>query len=128
MDIFQIAAIGIIGAVLAVMIKRDSPIFAVMISLAVTVLIFLPVLPQLGAVIGLIYGVSQYLGSGREYVLIVIQIIGIAYVAEFASQLCADCGENSIAAKVDLAGKVLIMAVGAPVVIGLLSTVIAMIP
>ena len=128
MDIFQIAAIGIIGAVLAIFIKRESPVFAVMISLAVTVLIFLLVLPQLAAVIGLIDGISRHLGSGREYVLVVIQIIGIAYVAEFASQLCADCGENSIAAKIDLAGKVLIMGVGAPIVIGLLETVVTMIP
>ncbi|MCL2171225.1 MAG: stage III sporulation protein AD [Defluviitaleaceae bacterium] len=128
MDIFQIAAIGIIGAVLAVMIKREAPIFAIMISLAVTVLIFLLLLPQLAAVISLINGIGIHLGSGREHILAVIKIIGIAYVAEFASQLCADCGENSIASKIDLAGKVLIMVIGAPIVIGLLETVIAMIP
>ena len=128
MDIFQIAAIGIIGAVLAITVKKEVPIFAVMISLAVTVLIFLIILPQLGAVIGLMDGIGQYMESGREHVLTVIKIIGIAYVAEFASQLCGDCGENAIAAKIDLAGKVLIMGIGAPIVISLLETVIGMIP
>ena len=80
MDIFQIAAIGIIGAVLAIAVKRDAPIFAVMISLAVTVLIFLLILPQLAAVIALIDGIGRHLGSGREYILAVIKIIGIAIV------------------------------------------------
>jgi len=39
MDIFQIVAIGIVGGILAVMLKKDNPTFAVMVSLAVAVLI-----------------------------------------------------------------------------------------
>ena len=128
MDIFQVAAIGIVGMVLAVTLKKESPMFAILISLAVAVLIFMLAVPQLAGLIGLIGNITGYLTSGREYILVVVQIIGIAYVAEFGSQICNDAGEGAIASKIELAGKVLIMGVSAPVVISLVEQVVSVIP
>jgi len=127
-NIFQIAAIGIMGMVLAVMIKREAPQFAILISLAVAVLIFLVLIPPLAGLVALIDIISSYLSGGREYVLVVVKIIGIAYVAEFGAQICQDAGEGAIGAKVELAGKVLIMGVAAPVIISLVENVVAIIP
>jgi len=128
MDIFQIAAIGIVGMVLALMIKRESPLFAILVSLAVAVLIFLLIIPQLAGLVALFGTITGYLTSGREYVLVVVKIIGIAYVAEFGAQICHDAGEGAIGAKIELAGKVLIMGIAAPVVISLVELVVAIIP
>lgn len=128
MDIFQIAAIGIVGMVLALMIKRESPLFAILVSLAVAVLIFLLIIPQLAGLVALFGTITGYLISGREYVLVVVKIIGIAYVAEFGAQICHDAGEGAIGAKIELAGKVLIMGIAAPVVISLVELVVAIIP
>ncbi|MCL2753008.1 MAG: stage III sporulation protein AD [Defluviitaleaceae bacterium] len=128
MDIFQIVAVGIVGGILAVMIKKENPTFAVMVSLAVAVLIFIFLMPPLAGLITLIANVTGHLSSGQEYVLVVVQIIGIAYVAEFGAQICNDAGEGSIASKIELAGKVLIMGIAAPIIISLVEQVIAIIP
>jgi len=128
MDIFQIVAIGIVGGILAVMLKRDNPTFAVMVSLAVAVLIFILLMPPLAGLIALIASITGHLSTGQEYVLVVVQIIGIAYVAEFGAQIASDAGEGSIAAKIELAGKVLVMGVAAPIIISLVEQVIAIIP
>ena len=128
MDIFQIVAIGIIGGILAIILKNTSPGFAIMISLAVAVLIFLIIMPQLLALVGLIGLITEHLSHGQEYILVMVQIIGIAYVAEFGSQLCQDAGEGSIAAKIELAGKVIIMGVAAPIIITLVEQVVSIIP
>jgi len=127
-SIFQIAAIGIVGMVLAIVLKRENPLFAVLISLAVAVLMFLLIIPQLAGLIALIGVITNYLSTGQEYVLIVVKIIGIAYVAEFAAQICHDADEGAIGAKIELAGKVLIMGIAAPVVISLVENVVAIIP
>ena len=128
MDIFQIVAIGIVGGILAVMLKKENATFAVMVSLGVAVLIFVLLMPPLAGLIGLISSITGLLNTGQEYVLIVVQIIGIAYVAEFGAQICNDAGEGSIASKIELAGKVLIMGVAAPVIVSLVETVVAIIP
>ena len=127
-DIFQIAAIGIIGMVLAMTLKRESPLFAIVLSLAVALLIFLLIVPHLAGLVALVDIITGYMSSGREYILVVVKIIGIAYVAEFGTQICHDAGEGAIAGKVELAGKVLIMGVAAPVIISLVEQVVSIIP
>lgn len=128
MDIFQIVAIGIVGGILAVMLKKENPTIAIMVTLAVAVLIFLLLMPPLAGLIALIAQITGHLSSGQEYILVVVQIIGIAYVAEFGSQICNDAGEGSIASKIELAGKVLIMGIAAPIIISLVEQVVAIIP
>ena len=128
MDIFQIAAIGIVGMILALMLKRESPLFAILVSLAVAVLIFLLVIPQLAGLVALFGTITGHLTSGQEYVLVVVKIIGIAYVAEFGAQICHDAGEGAIGAKIELAGKVLIMGVAAPLILSLIDLVVTIIP
>ena len=127
-DIFQIAAIGIIGMILAMTLKRDTPLFAILISLAVALLIFLLIVPQLAGLVALVDIITAYLSQGQEYILVVVKIIGIAYVAEFGAQICRDADEGAIAGKVELAGKVLIMGISAPVIISLVEQVVTIIP
>ena len=128
MTIFQIAAIGIVGMVLAISLRREAALFSVLISLAVVLLIFIAIVPQLAGVIALIDTITNYMEGRHEYVLVVVQIIGIAYVAEFGSRLCQDAGEGAIASKIELAGKVIIMGVAAPVIISLVQQVVTIIP
>ena len=127
-DIFQIAAIGIIGMILAMTLKRDTALFAILISLAVALLIFLLIVPQLAGLVALVDIITTYLSQGQDYILVVVKIIGIAYIAEFGTQICRDAGEGAIAGKVELAGKVLIMGVAAPVIISLVEQVVSIIP
>ena len=64
---------------------------------------------------------------GEGYFSIVLKVIGIAYLTQFGSQLCADAGESAIAAKIELAGKVLMMTAAAPVLTGLLEMVMGLV-
>jgi stage III sporulation protein AD len=56
---------------------------------------------------------------GAGHIATVIKIIGIAYAAEFGSQICADAGEGAIASKIELGGKGLIMAISTPIIVSL---------
>jgi len=128
MDIFTIATVGIIAAVLAVILKRENPSTALMVSIATSVLIFVMILPELATVVNLIRRLSQFVDLGAGHVTTVLKIIGIAYAAEFGSQICADAGEGAIASKIELGGKVLIMAVSAPIIVSLVDQLFFIIP
>jgi stage III sporulation protein AD len=62
------------------------------------------------------------------YVETILKIIGIAYIAEFAAQITKDAGQGAIASKIELAGKILILAMAIPILTVLIETIIQMIP
>ncbi|AIE60687.1 stage III sporulation protein AD [Bacillus methanolicus MGA3] len=62
------------------------------------------------------------------YVETILKIIGIAYIAEFATQITKDAGQGAIASKIELAGKILILAMAIPILTVLIETIIQMVP
>jgi stage III sporulation protein AD len=62
------------------------------------------------------------------YLETVLKIIGISYITEFAAQISRDAGEGSIASRIELAGKVLIMIMAIPIIQAIVETVINLIP
>ncbi|MDQ0213833.1 stage III sporulation protein AD [Oikeobacillus pervagus] len=76
----------------------------------------------------MIKGIAENANVNMMYVETILKIIGIAYIAEFASQITKDAGQGALAAKVELAGKILILAMAIPILTLLIETVISMIP
>ena len=128
MGIFQVVATGVLGAVLAITIKKQSPEIALIITIASSVLIFLMVLPMLTEVIGVLSHVGTMLDGGMEYMALAFRVIGVAYMAELGASVCTDAGETAIAAKIDLGGRVIIMVLAMPVVMDIVTTVLGLIP
>ncbi len=123
MDIFKIAGIGLAAAVLAVFIKNWKPELAMQVSLVATVIIFASVLPYLKILIDMLKDISVQAGIEVRYISIILKVIGIAYVAQFAAELCYDAGESAVASKIEVAGKVIIMTISMPVIYSLLEVV-----
>ena len=128
MLIFQIVIIGIITSILAITVGKQAGEFSIIISLAGSLLILFMVMPQFSAVISVFTHISNQIDVDNSNILIVLKIIGIAYLAEFGVQVCSDAGESAIASKIELAGKVLIMAVSAPILLSLLDLIINILP
>lgn len=124
--IFKVCAVGIIAATLAIAIKKDNPVFALILSLAASILILFMIMPRLQAVLQTLESVLGFLGGNARYATTAVKVIGIAWAAEFGANACADAGEAGVAAKIELAGKVLIMAASAPVVFTLLEQVLGL--
>ncbi len=62
------------------------------------------------------------------YVETILKIIGIAYIAEFAAQITKDAGQGAIASKIELGGKILILAMAIPILTVMIETIIRLIP
>ena len=128
MTIIQVVAVGLLSAVLALTIKKQSPEIALMITITASALIFFMVIPLLAGAVGIIQNFGNQLDGRVPYVPLILQILGIAYVAELGAQVCTDAGESAIASKIELAGKVLIMAAAAPILLDVLHMIIGVMP
>lgn len=128
MTILQVVAVGALSAVLAVTVKKHSPETALMITIAASVLILFMTLPLLTEAIGVLKRVGELLDGGMPYVALAVKVIGIAYMAELGAGVCADAGETAIAAKIELAGRVMILVAATPVILDLVNLILAVMP
>ena len=127
MEITRVIALGLTGTVLSVLLKKENPQIAMLTAAATGILIFLMLCAPLGNLLLLLKETAEQAGVGEGYFAIVLKVIGIAYLTQFGSQLCADAGENAVAAKIELAGKVLMMTAAAPALTGLLEMVMGLV-
>lgn len=108
--------------------ERTKPMFAFLLAAATGILIFLFLIGKIGGVISTLQRLAESSGMETVYLKTVFKIIGIAYIAEFGAQIVRDAGQESIASKIELAGKVLIMTLAVPIIGIIIETVMKLLP
>ncbi len=128
MDIVKIIGVGFIAVIIIIILKQYKPEFAVYVSIATGVIILLMLVGQISGILDLLRDISSKTSINSGFLKILIKITGIAILTEFAVSICKDSGESAIASKVDIGGKVIIVALSMPIVQSLLETVIRILP
>lgn len=123
MIIFKIIGIGITGAVLSLLIKQYKPELAIAVPILTVGGIVLVCVPYLEAVIRAFEDIANRAGIEMTHMKIMIKIIGVAYVCQFASDICTDAGEKAIASKIELGGRVAIITLSMPIMYNLLELI-----
>ena len=124
----KIIVIGITAAMLSVMLKKEKPEYAVVISAAAGIVILAMSYGDLKAVIDTVKVATEKSGIPTSYIMTLLKIIGVAYLAEFGSSIAKDAGETSIADKIQFAGKVFIVALTTPLFLALLNMITGLLP
>ena len=128
MEIIQVVGLALIATVLILVIKEQKPMFAFLLAAATGVVIFMLLIGKIGAVIEVLKRLAENSGMESIYLKTVLKIIGIAYIAEFGAQIVRDAGQESIASKIELAGKVLILVLAIPIISIIIETVMKLMP
>ena len=81
----KIGIIGIAAVFFAVLLKRDRPELSMLLSVEPT------------------------------FFVTMVKMLGIAYIAEFSSSICKDCGHSAIASQIELFAKGAIVVMSIPV-------------
>lgn len=123
MDILKIALIGVTGVFLAIPLKSYKSEYGMLVSLATGICIFVYLLTKLEVVVDYIYRMEQVLQLDEGYIRLLLKMMGITYVAQFASEICKDAGYQAVSSQIELFGKVSILFVSMPVLLALLQTV-----
>lgn len=124
----QLIGLAIISTILCLIIKKDRPEIAMFIAILTGVMILLSVIFKLNFIIESINNLADKANIPSMYITLIIKLIGIAYLMEFAIQLCKDCGEGNIASKLEFGGKIIVMSMSFPVLLSIVEMIINIIP
>lgn len=116
MELIRIGVLGITAAILILVIKTYKPEIALQISLVFGAVVMVSLAGRIKGILDLIQLYLEKADISGLYITALLKVIGMAYIAEFASESCRDAGQNAIAAKVELAGKILILVTAVPVI------------
>ncbi len=119
--LLKLCAIGIASVIIISLIRVYKPEFVVEVTLCASIILLYFTLDALSYGITYIFQLYTDLTYGKVYFPIIIKVLAIAYVTEFAVAICQDAGEKSIASKIELAGKVGIFIAAIPVFDSLLA-------
>jgi len=127
-DIVQIVGIAFLATVLILVIREQKPMFAFLLAAFTGVGIFLALVGKIGTVVSVLEQLADRSGIPSVYLKSMLKIIGIAYVAEFGAQIVRDAGLESIASKIEFAGKMLILVMAVPIISVIVETVLNLLP
>lgn len=128
MDIVKIIGVGLIALIIIVLLKQYKPEFAMYVSLIAGALILFMLLDKLTGIVELLSNLSSKAGINNQFLGILLKITGISFLTEFAVSICNDSGETAIANKIDLGGKIIIIAISIPIISALLELIIKILP
>ncbi len=128
MDIVKIIGIAFLAVIIILILKQYRPEFAMYVSILAGALIILMSIGKLEGIINLLTTISTSTKVNGQFLGILLKITGIAFLTEFAVSVCKDSGETAIASKVDLGGKIIMIAISVPIISSLLETVIKVLP
>ncbi|HYG59824.1 MAG TPA: stage III sporulation protein AD [Symbiobacteriaceae bacterium] len=124
MDIAKIVGIGLMAGILISLLRQHKPELAMQLSIATGAMIFLLMVSRVMHVVDVLQSLGDKAKVDAAHMGTVLKIIGIAYVADFGSQVLQDAGEKSIASKVEMAGKVIIMLLAIPIILAIVDSVL----
>lgn len=120
-DSFKICLVGVAFAIVCVLVKNYRSEFLIPTRIASVIVI-------LGIVVALLSPIIQFLNilMGQtlplEYIEILLKTLAIAFMTQISSELCRECGENSIAFGIETVGKIEMVLLSLP----LINTIISM--
>ena len=116
MGIEKIIGIGITAVLLSVVIKNYRPEISMSISVIAGAVIFALISPYFKTVTAFFVDLSKQIGIEIQFIVIVVKIIGVAFITQIIAEICKDAGENSVGANIEICGKIIIMAMSLPII------------
>ena len=117
------AALGLMGAVTALLLKKNAPEMGLALSIAVTLAaagLAVELFTQLKEIVVL---ARDETGLSPAVVGPVLKCVGVGVVTRLAADLCKDAGQGAIASAVEICGAACAMGVSLPLIRALLQMI-----
>lgn len=123
MNILAICAAGIVAAVLALLLRRQSPQISLLISVGAGVVLLLTVIREVVLTADEIQAILNAGGISAEYIMILLKTLGICYITEFTCDTVTEAGLMSLSTNVSFVGKITVLVTAMPLFRDILKTV-----
>ena len=113
------ALLGILTILIAMAMRQGKAEYSTFVSFTGSILIAWIAVQLLNGITGSIGRLEKLLSVDMEYIALLMKMIGVTYISEFASSLCRDAGYSTVAGQIELVGKLSILTIGMPIVFAL---------
>ncbi len=123
MGFFKILCGVMIGVLITIKLKSlNSPLW-VYLSLTLSLYVVFYITDRLTFVFDFLNHVMEQIGLESGYFEILIKIIGISYLCEFASNICRESGFSAVAGQIEIGGKLTMMVMSMPILMAIVETI-----
>lgn len=126
MNIGSLMALIIIAVMLALSLKNKNPEISSIISLGLCLSIIAISVERIKIIVLRIKNISLNVDIDKTYILILLKLLGIAYICEFAAGISKDAGYSAVASQIELMGKLTMLMVSLPVLSQVIDIIISM--
>ncbi|MFT4107960.1 MAG: stage III sporulation protein AD [Lacrimispora sp.] len=122
MTVMTIAAVGVASVLLAVSLKGVKGEYGTYLIIAAGFFIFFYGMSKLTAILDTMKEIQSYIKINSVYLSTLLKMVGITYIAEFASGICKDAGYGAVGTQIEIFGKLSVLAVSMPILLALIET------
>ena len=123
MDIIKVGILGVAAVFLAIPLRKEKQEYSMFLSMAVCICIFIYILGRVETVINFAKKMQTFVAVDQTYITLILKMVGITYVAEFAMNICKDAGYAAVGNQIELFAKLSILVLSIPVLTVFLETV-----
>lgn len=98
--------------------------YSTLLSIGACLFIVSFIVGRLGNVLDSIDRITGYININMEYISILLKMLGISYICEFATNICKDAGYGAIASHIELAGRVTMVVMSLPILFHVIDMVV----
>lgn len=128
MDALKLAGFSVCAAVMGMLLRRLRPEAGAALSLGAGALLLVMLLPGIRQAISGVMALGQTGGLPQGYMTQLMKVGGVSLLTDFAAQTCRDAGENGLAMKTELAGRVMLILLALPFMQALLTQILSLSP
>ena len=114
MDMIVICGAAIMTAVLAVMLRQQSPHSALLLSLASGAVIILSILKNVPDLLSGVQAILSDSDIDTQSIAVLLKVVGICFVTEFTCDCVTEAGLLSLSTNISFAGKILVLFTALP--------------
>ena len=115
-DMLRVAAVGVTAAVLAGILRKNTPELALLLVVFAGVWMIWAVCGFLGAAVELMKELADLAELSEELVAPVLKTVALSILTRLTAEICRGSGESGLAAFVETAGTVLALGAALPLV------------
>ncbi len=123
MELFKIIGVAFVTAIASILLKSTKPELSFAVTVTGIIVILLFILEAMQSTLAIFASISKLTGLENGLIKVLVKIVGVGYLTEFAAGILKDFGSNAVADKVVLGGKLTIVVLSLPVLEGLLTMV-----
>ena len=125
-NMLKLIPVAVLAAILALVIKKDSPQIAVLVSLSAIILIMIALMTELSSVMDFVKKLGDYTSLSDDTLVPLVKIVGVSIVTSISAHLCKDANEGALAYASELAGVTASLIIALPLFTQVLSIILSL--